>query len=344
MKKYFLGVDGGNTKTDYLLCTIEGAFVDMYRTGTCSHECFDDGYDGMERAMGEQLSALLTKNGITTQDIAAAGFGLAGADLPGQVKELKNRVEKLGFDCYGLFNDGLLGIKAASDSGIGLSAVNGTGTVVIGADEKGQLLQVGGVGPVSGDNAGGGYIVQQIMCLLYSHYFRCDIGSPQYPSSAMFPKLLELLNANPDDLLSVISDYDLVQKNAVDIIQIANQAAHAGDLLAENIFDNVGSSIGFSASGCIKRLSFEGIGTLDNPLEVVLVGSIWNKVNYSGMPAVFSDTIYHITGKECRLIYLNVPVAIGGVLWAKEIADNASVTSSYRQNLTNSIINELKDV
>jgi len=49
MKKYLLGVDGGNTKTDYLLTTTEGEFVDILRKGTISHEQFSAGYDWMQK-------------------------------------------------------------------------------------------------------------------------------------------------------------------------------------------------------------------------------------------------------------------------------------------------------
>ena len=74
MPKYFLGVDGGNSKTDYLLCTADGEFVDVFRTGTCSHERFDDGYDGMEKNMREHLAILFKRNNISVEDIASAGF------------------------------------------------------------------------------------------------------------------------------------------------------------------------------------------------------------------------------------------------------------------------------
>ncbi len=35
---YIIGVDGGATKTDYLLFTTEGEFVDALHLGTGSHE------------------------------------------------------------------------------------------------------------------------------------------------------------------------------------------------------------------------------------------------------------------------------------------------------------------
>ena len=53
--KYILGVDGGNTKTDYLLYDVEGNFVDGLRSGTCSHEGLKDGFEGAYRVMNERL-------------------------------------------------------------------------------------------------------------------------------------------------------------------------------------------------------------------------------------------------------------------------------------------------
>ena len=47
MKKFIIGVDGGNTKTDYLLYDTEGNFIDGVRSGTCSHEVPSvGGFDG----------------------------------------------------------------------------------------------------------------------------------------------------------------------------------------------------------------------------------------------------------------------------------------------------------
>lgn len=334
MGKYFLGVDGGNTKTDYLLCTTDGDFIDVLRTGTCSHECFNDGYEGMKRVMRDQLSGLLRRNGIGVGDIAAAGFGLAGADLPSQTAELKKRVEELGFAIYGLSNDGILGIKGASDSGVGLCAVNGTGTVVVGIDETGKILQVGGVGQLSGDRAGGGHIRNQIITGLYEFYYRCGDGS------AMFKPIMELLDANPEDMLTAVSDGESLNRHTVDIIQIGAKAACDGDPLAIGIFDAVGVSIGQSAAGCIRRLSFKGLGTDDTPIDIAQVGSIWYKIPYAGMNAAFMRTVGDLSGKRCRLVKLEAPAAVGGVLWAKEIADGKPVPAAYRKKLLDEITME----
>ena len=98
MKKYIIGVDGGNTKTDYLLFDTEGNFIDGLRSGTCSHEGLKDSFDGSYRVMKEQLEILFTRNNITVKDIAGAGFGLAGADVPYQKKKLNEIITKIGFE------------------------------------------------------------------------------------------------------------------------------------------------------------------------------------------------------------------------------------------------------
>ena len=325
MKKYFFGVDGGNTKTDYLLCTMEGNYVDMLHTGTCSHEQFEDSFDGMEYTMRIHLNEILGRNKVDVSDIVSAGFGLAGADLPWQVKELKKRVEKIGFVKYGLTNDGILGIKAESESGAGLCAVNGTGTVVLGINTRGEILQVGGVGPLSGDNAGGGFIRDRIIAALYDFHYRCG------PDSEMFDAVLKILHAEPHDLLSVMGDYDMLTMYMRDIIKLGAKAAVNGDETAKKIFDSVGESIAKSAAGCIKRLDFAGQGTANDPITIVQVGSIWHKIPYEGMNATFLKTVQKLSGKQCRLIPLDTTAAVGGVLWAKEIFDCKIPSSTFRE-------------
>jgi len=325
MSKYLLGVDGGNTKTDYLLCTLEGDFVDVYRTGSCSHEVVD-GYDGMEQVMSNQLGELLKRNNASFADIAAAGLGLAGADLPSQEAELKKRVEKIGLKKYALSNDGILGIKGASNSGVGLCAVNGTGTVIVGIDESGNTLQVGGVGQISGDYAGGGHISRTFVALLYDFFYRCG------EDCTIFPEMMELFNAKPEDLLAVVSDHDAIRKNMSKIIQLGARAACDGDIAAKVVFDDVGMSIGLSAAGCINNLSFK-----TDIIDIVLVGSIWHKTPYKGMQTVFKQTVEELSGRKCRCIVLKAPAAVGGVLWAKEIYEGKTVPADYRKKILDTI-------
>ena len=91
MKKYVIGVDGGNTKTDYLLFDIEGNFIDGLRSGTCSHESPKiGGFEGAHLVMKENIELLLKQNNLSIKDIASGAFGLAGVDSPFQKEALEN--------------------------------------------------------------------------------------------------------------------------------------------------------------------------------------------------------------------------------------------------------------
>ena len=79
MKKYILGVDGGNTKTDYFLFDIEGNFIDFERCGTCSHEGLADSFEGSYRVMKKDLQPLLDRNNLKASDMQAA-IGCAQLD------------------------------------------------------------------------------------------------------------------------------------------------------------------------------------------------------------------------------------------------------------------------
>ena len=59
--RYVIGVDGGNSKTDYFLFGVDGRFVDHLGAGTCSHERFADAYASSFRVMDENIRALLTR-------------------------------------------------------------------------------------------------------------------------------------------------------------------------------------------------------------------------------------------------------------------------------------------
>jgi N-acetylglucosamine kinase-like BadF-type ATPase len=299
-------VDGGNTKTDYLLCTEDGRFVDIYRAGSASHERFGDGYDGMERTMRGHLEIILGRNNLMPMEIAAGGFGLAGSDMPSQTAELTRRIGNMGFKKFMVANDGILGVKA-SESGTGVCVVNGTGTVVIGIDPGGSILQVGGVGELSGDMAGGGYARRCVMQKLYAYYYRCG------PYSKIFPKLLALLDITPEGLNAAVCDFRLLFKNGKEILQITADEAQKGDKVAQSVYDEMGIHMGKSVAGCIRRLDF------GETVDIILVGSIWHKINYDGMQHIFVKTVEVLTGKRVNLIPFNAPAAIGGVLWANEM-------------------------
>ena len=318
MDRYLLGVDGGNSKTHYMLCHTNGEFVDFMNKPTISHEQLG-GFDNAKSIMAAHLDELFKKNGINVNDISAAAFGLAGADLPSQIEILEQKVKELGLSSFKLANDGILGVKAVADTGV--CAINGTGTVVVGIDEAGNVLQVGGIGEISGDLGGGGYIMRQGVKAMYAHHFRAGGGS-------LFIKpLMEMLGAkSPLDLLGICANSRLLLENMREIIIEIDKAALSGDAIACQILDNVGTNIGNGAAGCINYLKLSGCP------NVVMAGSIWNKIKYEGMKRDFKAAVLKASGMICNFFTPDVPPVCGAIIWAKEIYDGCTDTK-YRQEL-----------
>jgi N-acetylglucosamine kinase-like BadF-type ATPase len=323
--KYMIGVDGGGTKTDYLLFTLEGEWVDSLRVGSRSHEVLNDGFEEVEELILSDLEHLYKKHSISKSQVVAAAFGMAGIDTPAQLVKIKEILDKAELNNYVVANDSILGIKAGCPSGVGICSINGTGTVASGINEKGEILQVGGIGFATGDCAGGNYIASLTIRAVYDYYFRCGART------ILSEQLMEFFEiVDPIELLNVISDKFYCNRDLDKIIvTYLFQAANARDEVAMNIVREVAEQLAKSVSGCILGLDFQGIP------EIILAGSVWIKSDCPLLLSHFKDCVYQYTGRNTSPTLLKVIPAAGAVLWALELAQNHPVTLAQRTIITN---------
>lgn len=306
-KKYVLGVDGGNTKTHYFLYDTEGNYVDCICAGTCSHEALSDSFGGTRREIGQRTAELFKRNEISVKDVVFAAFGLAGADFEWQKAELSSVVHSLGFRAYVVDNDGFLALKAGSESGFGVGSINGTGTVTVGINEKGERLQIGGIGEISSDKAGASYIASCGMSAVYDMIFR---GGEKTILKNMFFKESELTSAKD---FSYVAASALKSKEGVYKINLLMEKAEAaGDSVVKGILGQVGRELARSVVGCMENLSFS------RSVEVVLAGSVWIKGKFLSMNEAFVSTLQEKRRKPVIIRKLKQPPAIGAVIWALE--------------------------
>ena len=323
LPKYVLGVDGGNTKTDYFLFDLDGKHIDSIRRGTCSHEALRDSFPGTKRVMTEHLNELFQRNNITVDDIAGAAFGLAGADVISQKIELNKVISEIGFKNFQLENDGILGVKAGSTTGYGVCSINGTGTVVVGVNEENEFLQVGGVGYISGDEAGGAFLVRRTFQAVYDSLYR--MGDETTLKNRIFE--LYQISENKYFLDKIV---ELTEKRLIDrttVIKLLFKEAAGGDKVAVGILEQAGTCMGLAVAGCINNLNFKGV------VPIVLAGSVWVKATTDHMLNAFKNVIKKHVNKECNYIMLNAAPASGAVVWALEIANGAMPSDDLRNEI-----------
>lgn len=330
MKKYIIGVDGGNTKTDYLLFDTEANFIDGFRSGTCSHEAPSIGsFDGAYKVMNENIKLLLSRNNLTIDDVVSGAFGLAGVDAPFQKKALEEAVEKIGFKNYAVVNDGFLGIKAASRTGTGVCSINGTGTVNVGIDEEGNWMQVGGIGYVAGDEAGGSFLARQAVRCAFDECFRFG------PKTLITKYVFEMYKISSKDEFS-----NAIVSQRVDstyLIKALFTCANEGDEEAIRVLRLAGENMARSIAGVIKEIN------ILEPIQVVQAGSVWAKATNYEMHECFKETVLKLTGKKCDFIVLNEPPVLGAILWALEIAKNELPTLKEKEYVLKQIIEYQKN-
>jgi len=331
MKEYIIGVDGGNTKTDYFLFDIAGNFIDFYRGGTCSHEGLHDSFAGSYRVMNEVFTNLFQRNKITIEQIKTAVFGLAGVDTPFQKAKLEEVVQMLGFTKFKVVNDSFLGIKAGTTNGYGVCSINGTGTSSGGIDLDGKNLQVGGIGAIVGDEAGGSWIARQAIRVVYDACYRFG------QQTLLTEIVMKELGVNDKYYLMEAISSNLTQRkvNLTTLTIAVFECANKKDKVALQILKSMADNLARSAGGCVVNLNFP------EEVEIVLAGSVWVKGSCPVLIEEFTKKIEQYTNKKCKIITLNVPPATGAIVWALELATGKFPNYETRKLISGNVEKEL---
>jgi N-acetylglucosamine kinase-like BadF-type ATPase len=274
--------------------------------------------------MKEVFDKFLPKHNLTPSDIVASCFGLAGDDHPYQHKILCEKIELLGFKNYKIVNDSALGIKVGTKKGYGVCSINGTGTVNIGVDNYNNSFQIGGIGYVAGDEAGGSFLARAAVRATYDNCFR--FGKDTKLKEDVF-SMYEV-----DDYLDLRDVIIMKRVDSKFLVQSLFRRANEGDEVAIEILETAGWNMGKSIAGVIKELNFI------EPINVILAGSIWAKATNDNMFNKFKETVYELTHKQCEFIILKEPPVLGAILWALELANNEVPNKELKEKINNSII------
>ena len=329
---YILGVDGGNTKTDYYIFDNLGNIVAMHRDGTCSHEGLADGFEGSYRVMKAVFDDFLPKYNLKPEDFKACCFGLAGVDIPYQEQKLREVIERMGFKNFVVVNDSTLGVKAGTTKGYGACSINGTGTAASGIDMNGEVLQVGGIGEITGDEGGGRFIARKVVRKAFDEMMRFG------PKTSLTPIVLNHLGVT-DKLLFMQAISEKYYKRGFNyhVLTLACfDEANKGDKVAISILEEMGDCLARNVSSVIVNKKYD-----EHP-EIVLAGSVYVKGSCPVLVESFKKACNKYTQKECSFNVLQVPPATGAIIWAKELYDNKFPTFEERQMIIKNVSDALE--
>jgi N-acetylglucosamine kinase-like BadF-type ATPase len=301
--RYFLGTDIGSTKTHALIADETGKTVGFGKGGPGNHEVV--GYGGLAAALDTAVSQALAAAGLAKEQIAGAGFGVAGYDWPSEREPTLRAIGSLGLQApVEVVNDTTLGLLAGAAEGWGVAVVSGTGCNCRGRDRSRQREgKVTGHGVSMGEAAGASELISKTLQAIAQAWTR------RGPPTQLTPVFVEHTgSASIEELLENLTT-GKVEVHA-DAAPLVFQVAAGGDPVAMELVRWAGCELGELACAVIRQLEFEELA-----FDVVLVGSM-----FDGGPKLIEpmrETI-HALAPGARLVRLTVPPVIGAVLLGME--------------------------
>ena len=308
MKEYYLGLDGGGTKTHVLLYERSSGLLDLYTGGGTNYENMPGGYTDLAVVLKQMFDNLLGKHNVTTKDIKKAALGMAGVDSKAQHKEISQIISGLGFEDFGLYNDAFLGVKAGTSKGVGISCVSGTGFNVVGVNANDEVFQTAGMGSFTYDSGGGYWTAAEAMAYVHGQLFR------RFAPSMLTPMVMELLGitSHLDFLEALHEKYfngDQSEFTLAVCKMVFDVDAH-GDAAAKGILQKSGQAYGENILGILDNLHF------DETPEIALTGSLFQKYPDSYLIKSLDAFLQDVCGTKFVIKPLDVPSVIGALLWA----------------------------
>jgi N-acetylglucosamine kinase-like BadF-type ATPase len=310
MSRYFLGGDVGATKTHALIADESGQAVGFGEAGPGNHEVV--GYDGLSAALETAVSGALAAAGLARQQIAGAGFGVAGYDWPSEREPTLVAIRSLGLGApVDAVNDTTLGLLAGAAEGWGVAVVSGTGCNCRGWDRSRQREgKVTGHGIWMGEAAGASELIFKTLQAIAREWTR------RGPPTQLTPAFVEHTGSRSiEEFLEnlTIGNIDVDASAARLVFQVAAR----GDPVAMGLIRWAGCELGELACAVIRQLEFEKLA-----FDVVLIGSM-----FDGGPMLIEPMRQTIQARApgAYLVRLTVPPVIGAVVLGMQQAGLAAL-------------------
>jgi len=265
MNGYFLAIDAGGTKTDYLLAD---SWQILARVRTGSIKLLSVSAEVAASHLKAGLEQLQQRSGIDLQNVRCTCIGTSGAAVPLVTDWIRSRMEGIVGGALILCGDEEIALDAAFEGGRGILALAGTGSNVVGRTGDGHMVCAGGWGPMLADEGSGYWIGHQA---LRSAFRALDEGrttllldaAKQVWGLDSLEALVERGNAKPAPDFSRLAE-------------AASMCAEKGDAVALEVLHHAGRELARLVSLVLGRMKV--IDPEASSSDVALAGSILRHV------------------------------------------------------------------
>lgn len=298
-----VAVDGGNSKTEVLVCDDTGTVLGHARGPGSNHQTAG-GLDVAIARLNTLVAQARADAGLVSSDrIALAAVYLAGADLPVELTMLTDAVTAAGWADKSLVdNDTLALLRAGTADPDAVAVVCGAGINCVGRAADGRMVRFPALGAITGDWGGGDELGPTALW----HASRAEDG--RGPATALTSAIATHFGLPSATAVAAAAHLDpSIAARLRDLTPVMFEAARAGDPVARSIVVRQGEEVALLAIAALRRL-----GLVASPATVVLGGGVLR-----GRDPLLHDTIRDRLASATPLAEITVvtgPPVVGAAL------------------------------
>ncbi len=243
-----IGIDGGGSKTTALIADRDGAILGRGTSGPSNYLVI-----GAEAAYAALDAAVEAAAGGRPLRPAALCLGMAGAARPADQAVIQAWVDaRYPGAPVVITHDARLALAAGTPDGWGIAVLCGTGSMVYGENQHGQVARADGWGYLLGDD-GSGYTIGRAALRAVAR-----AADGRGPQTALTETILEHWSlAQPQDLIGHV--YKSAQRTDIAALAALVQAVTLqGDAVADAILQDAGRELAISVEAVARRLALTG--------------------------------------------------------------------------------------
>lgn len=305
-QKYFIGLDGGGTKTKCVITDYE--LTPLFECQGGPSNFLIIGTQKVSETILELLIQSIGHLNISSQEIESILIGTTGAGRPNDAQKLKNdfidyaKAKKYTFNSFNVDSDARIALEGAFSGKPGSLLIAGTGSMIIGKDKNNNLHRAGGFGRFIGDEGSGNILGKKGL----------NQVAKEFDGRGEKTELTKILERDFGirDSSRLITE---VYRNNFDLASFAPkviEAAEHGDKIANKILEEESDELVLHVKSMLKMLDEE-------KMKLCLVGGTIATKNY------YSDLFKSKTEKllpEVSIVEAENSPAVGAAYMAKDIA------------------------
>lgn len=233
----YLGVDGGGTKTTFVVLDRSGAIRALHQAGSAYY--LEVGMEALRAMINDGIAAVLRAAGLAPSDLEYAFVGLPVHGEDNRTAELdelpSGTLPRARFACGNDMVCGWAGSLACAD---GINVVAGTGSICYG-EYAGRSARCGGWGELFSDEGSAYWIVRHGLTL----FSRMSDGRTE--RGPLYEVVREQMGDRGDlELQSwVQAVIDRGRSHVAGLAKLVRRAAELGDAQARHIFELAGTEL-----------------------------------------------------------------------------------------------------